>query len=105
MLAVMIDIGSTIFGQFARGFNGPSTIDAALTLILAAVVLLGLSNFGPRNHCGSLKMSADRTALRGVANLVTLNAARPGKATMNAGMTAKHFATSLAMEKAVRAPR
>jgi hypothetical protein len=53
-----------------------------------------------------LKVSADRTALRGVANFDTFNAARPGRATMNiAGMTAKLFATSLAMEKAVRARR
>jgi hypothetical protein len=54
----------------------------------------------------TLKMSADRTSLGGVVNLVTFNAARPGRVTMNiAGRTAKHFATSLAMEKAVRARR
>jgi type IV secretion system protein TrbL len=47
VLAVMIDAGSTIFGQFARGFNSPSPTDAALTLILAAVVLLGLSILEP----------------------------------------------------------
>ena len=54
----------------------------------------------------TLKMSTDRTALRGIANLVTFNVARPGRATMDiAGMTAKLFATSLAMEKTVRARR
>ena len=54
MLAVMIDVGSTIFGQFARGFNSPSPTDAALTLILAAVVLVGLSILEP------LRVVADR---------------------------------------------
>jgi type IV secretion system protein TrbL len=47
VLAVIIGIGSTIFGQFTSGFNNPPTIDDALTLILAALSLLGLSIFGP----------------------------------------------------------
>jgi type IV secretion system protein TrbL len=47
MLAVIVGIGSTIFGQFTSGFNNPPTIDDALTLILAAPSLLGLSIFGP----------------------------------------------------------
>lgn len=46
VLAVIVGIGSTIFGQFTRGFNNPPTIDDALTLILAALALLGLSIFG-----------------------------------------------------------
>ena len=47
VLAVIIGIGSTIFGQFTRGFNNPPTISDALTLILAALSLLGLTIFGP----------------------------------------------------------
>src|SRR5580692_8265367 len=47
VLAVIIGIGSTIFGQFTSGFNSPPTIDDALTLILASLALLGLSIFGP----------------------------------------------------------
>src|SRR6202795_4896573 len=47
VLAVIVGIGSTIFGQFTSGFNNPPTIDDALTLILAALSLLGLSIFGP----------------------------------------------------------
>jgi type IV secretion system protein TrbL len=47
VLAVIIGIGSTIFGQFTSGFNSPPTIDDALTLILASLTLLGLSIFGP----------------------------------------------------------
>jgi type IV secretion system protein TrbL len=47
VLAVIIGIGSTIFGQFTGGFNNPPTISDALTLILAALALLALSMFGP----------------------------------------------------------
>ena len=47
VLAVIVGIGSTIFGQFTTGFNNPPTISDALTLILAALTLLGLSIFGP----------------------------------------------------------
>ena len=46
VLAVIVGIGSTMFGQFTSGFNNPPTIDDALTLILAALALLGLSIFG-----------------------------------------------------------
>ena len=47
VLAVIVGIGSTIFGQFTNGFNNQPTISDALTLILAALSLLGLSIFGP----------------------------------------------------------
>jgi type IV secretion system protein TrbL len=47
VLAVIIGIGSTIFSQFISGFNNPPTISDALTLILAALSLLGLTIFGP----------------------------------------------------------
>ena len=47
VLAVIVGIGSTIFGQFTSGFNNPPTINDALTLILAALAMLGLSIFGP----------------------------------------------------------
>src|ERR1700758_4093280 len=47
VLAVIIGIGSTLFSQFTAGFNNPPTISDALTLILAALSLLGLTIFGP----------------------------------------------------------
>src|ERR1700734_594787 len=47
VLAVIVGIGSTIFNQFTSGFNNPPTISDALTLILAALSLLGLTIFGP----------------------------------------------------------
>jgi P-type conjugative transfer protein TrbL len=37
VLAVIIGIGSIIFGQFTTGFHDPPTISDALTLILAAL--------------------------------------------------------------------
>ena len=47
VLAVIVGIGSTIFSQFTTGFNNPPTISDALTLILAALSLLGLTIFAP----------------------------------------------------------
>jgi type IV secretion system protein TrbL len=47
VLAVIIGIGSTIFSEFTSGMADPPTIDDALTIILAALSLLGLSIFGP----------------------------------------------------------
>ncbi|OLP58898.1 P-type conjugative transfer protein TrbL [Xaviernesmea oryzae] len=48
VLAVIIGIGSTLFAEFTRGFNGATpTIDDAMTIVLAALSLLGLGIFGP----------------------------------------------------------
>jgi len=47
VLAVIVGIGSTIFGQFTTAFNNPPTISDSLTLILAALSLLGLTIFAP----------------------------------------------------------
>ena len=47
VLAVIVGIGSTIFGQFSSVLNNPPTITNALTLILAALSMLGLTIFGP----------------------------------------------------------
>ncbi|WEX11514.1 P-type conjugative transfer protein TrbL [Chelativorans sp. AA-79] len=48
VLAVIIGIGSTLFGEFTTGFGGASpTIDQAMAIVLAALSLLGLGIFGP----------------------------------------------------------
>ena len=47
VLAVIVGIGQTIFGQFTGGFNDPPTIGNALTLILASLSLLALTIYGP----------------------------------------------------------
>lgn len=47
VLAVIVGIGSTLFGEFTRGFTGQPTIEDAMALVLAALSLLGLGIFGP----------------------------------------------------------
>jgi type IV secretion system protein TrbL len=48
VLAVIVGIGSTLFSQFTAGFSGNQpTIEDAMTLVLAALSLLGLGIFGP----------------------------------------------------------
>ncbi|TPL35543.1 P-type conjugative transfer protein TrbL [Mesorhizobium sp. B2-4-8] len=48
VLAVIIGIGSTLFGQFTAGFGSQTpTIDQAMAIVLAALSLLGLGIFGP----------------------------------------------------------
>ena len=48
VLAVIIGIGSTLFGEFTSGFGGEQpTIDDAMAIVLAALSLLGLGIFGP----------------------------------------------------------
>ncbi|MGY8681544.1 P-type conjugative transfer protein TrbL [Bradyrhizobium sp. UFLA05-153] len=48
VLAVIVGIGSTLFGQFTSGFGGNQpTVEDAMALVLAALSLLGLGIFGP----------------------------------------------------------
>lgn len=47
VLAVIVGIGSTIFGEFTAGFTGEPTINDAMTVVLAALSLLALGIFGP----------------------------------------------------------
>jgi type IV secretion system protein TrbL len=48
VLAVIVGIGSTLFSQFTTGFGGNQpTIEDAMSLVLAALALLGLGIFGP----------------------------------------------------------
>jgi type IV secretion system protein TrbL len=47
VLAVIVGIGSSIFGQFTPLAGTPPTIDTALALMLASLALFGLGIFGP----------------------------------------------------------
>lgn len=48
VLAVIVGIGSGLFGQFTQGFGAEQpTITDALSLVLGALSLMGLSIFGP----------------------------------------------------------
>jgi type IV secretion system protein TrbL len=48
VLAVIVGIGSTLFAQFTSATTGPQpSIDDAMSMVLAALSLLGLGIFGP----------------------------------------------------------
>ena len=47
VLAVIVGIGSTVFGEFTAGFAGEPTIEDAMATVLAALSLLALGIFGP----------------------------------------------------------
>src|SRR3954447_10027817 len=48
VLAVIVGIGTTLFGEFTQGFGGNQpSLEDALALVLGALSLLGLSIFGP----------------------------------------------------------
>lgn len=47
VLAVIIGIGSSFFGQFTSAIQGDPTLTTAMTLVLAALSLFGLGIFGP----------------------------------------------------------
>ena len=48
VLAVIVGIGTGLFSQFTAGYGGSQpTIEQALSLVLAALALLGLGIFGP----------------------------------------------------------
>lgn len=47
VLAVIVGIGSGLFGAFTAGFSEQPTISEALSLVLGALALMGLSIFGP----------------------------------------------------------
>jgi len=86
VLAVIVGIGSTIFGQFTSSFHTPPTIDDALTLILAALALLGLSIFGAGIANG---------LIAGGPQLGTSVATSTGLAAAGGGMAAAAAATAV----------
>src|SRR6266853_1898899 len=48
VLAVIVGIGTNLFGEFTQGFGGNQpSLDDVLALVLAALSLLGLGMFGP----------------------------------------------------------
>src|ERR1700686_584412 len=48
VLAVIVGIGTTLFGEFTQGFGGNQpSLEDKLALVLAALALLGLGIFGP----------------------------------------------------------
>lgn len=47
VLAIIVGIGSRLFSEFTAGFSDQPTISEALSLVLGALALMGLSIFGP----------------------------------------------------------
>ncbi|MFZ2871010.1 P-type conjugative transfer protein TrbL, partial [Zavarzinia sp.] len=48
VLAVIVGIASSLFGEFTAGFGGEQpTIDEAMAIVLASLAMLGLGIFGP----------------------------------------------------------
>lgn len=47
VLAVIVGIGSGLFSEFTTGFSDQPTVSEALSVMLAALALMGLSIFGP----------------------------------------------------------
>ncbi|MBN9072461.1 MAG: P-type conjugative transfer protein TrbL [Rhizobiales bacterium] len=98
VLAVIIGIGSTLFGQFTAGFGGATpTIDDAMAVVLAALSLLGLGIFGPGIATGLVsggpQLSAGAAVGTGLAvggaaiaaGGATMLAARGGGAALSGG--------------------
>ncbi|WP_283179941.1 P-type conjugative transfer protein TrbL [Gemmobacter sp. 24YEA27] len=98
VLAVIIGIGSTLFGQFTAGFGGATpTIDDAMAIVLAALSLLGLGIFGPGIASGLVsggpQLSAGAAVGTGLAvggaavaaGGATMLAARGGGAALSGG--------------------
>ncbi len=98
VLAVIIGIGSTLFGQFTVGFGGATpTIDDAMAIVLAALSLLGLGIFGPGIATGLVsggpQLSAGAAVGTGLAvggaaiaaGGATMLAARGGGAALSGG--------------------
>ncbi|WP_454623288.1 P-type conjugative transfer protein TrbL [Brucella anthropi] len=98
VLAVIIGIGSTLFGQFTTGFGGATpTIDDAMAVVLAALSLLGLGIFGPGIAAGLVsggpQLGAGAAVGTGLAvggaaiaaGAATMLAARGGAAALSSG--------------------
>ena len=47
VLAVIVGIGTTLFGQFTNAMQGTPSLNTALDLVLASLALFGLGIFGP----------------------------------------------------------
>ncbi|WP_322419243.1 P-type conjugative transfer protein TrbL [Mesorhizobium huakuii] len=109
VLAVVIGIGSTLFGELTQGFGGESpTIDQAMAIVLAALSLLGLGIFGPGIANGLVAGGPPLGAGAAVGNGLAAGgmavagygaaglAARGGTAAFSGAMSAARGGTSLA---------
>jgi type IV secretion system protein TrbL len=95
VLAVIVGIGSTIFGEFTAGFTGEPTIEDAMAVVLGALSLLALGIFGPGIAGGIVsggpQLGAGAAVGTGIAagGVVLGGAAAGGMALGAAGATAR----------------
>jgi len=100
MLAVITGIGTTLFSQFTQGFGGNQpAIEDALSLVLAALSLLGLGMFGPGIAAGLVSGAPQLGAGAAVGTgLAAAGLGAAGYAGARAGTGALIGATSFAAQ-------
>lgn len=105
VLAVIVGIGTGIFGQFTAPTPGDITIDNALAIMLAALAMLGLGIFGPSIASGlvsgapQLGAGAAAGTLMGVGGLAAASgaaAAGSARLALGAARSSVGAATTLA---------
>jgi type IV secretion system protein TrbL len=110
VLAVIVGIGSSIFGQFTPPAGTTPTIDSALALMLASLALFGLGIFGPGIATGlvsgapQLGAGAAAGALLGAGGLaIAGGAATVGAARLATGVAGSSVRAASSMVKGARA--
>jgi type IV secretion system protein TrbL len=109
VLAVIVGIGSSIFGQFTPPAGMTPTIDTALALMLASLALFGLGIFGPGIATGlvsgapQLGAGAAAGALLGAGGLVVAGgAATAGAAQLATSTVGSSVRAATSMAKSAR---
>jgi type IV secretion system protein TrbL len=109
VLAVIVGIGSSIFGQFTPAAGMTPTIDTALALMLASLALFGLGIFGPGIATGlvsgapQLGAGAAAGTLLGAGGLVVAGgAATAGAARLATGTGGTSVRAASSMVKGAR---
>jgi type IV secretion system protein TrbL len=109
VLAVIVGIGSSLFGQFTPAAGTTPTIDSALALMLASLALFGLGIFGPGIATGlvsgapQLGAGAAAGTLLGAGGLVVAGgAATVGAARLATGVAGTSVRAATSMVKGAR---
>lgn len=101
VLAVIVGIGSTIFGEFTAGFASEPTIEDAMAVVLAALPMLALGIFGPGIANGIVSGGPQQGAGAAVgAGLATgatvVGGAAAGRLALGAGVSAARGGAAVA---------
>ncbi|MGH6707988.1 MAG: P-type conjugative transfer protein TrbL [Bradyrhizobium sp.] len=85
VLAIIVGIGSTIFGELATSLTRPIDITSAMSLLLAAISLLGLGIFGPGIAAGLVSGAPQLGAGAAAGTVAGAAAVTAGGAALAAG--------------------